>query len=605
MAMLRPAPLTSLPPQKLAQPKTVGHNYRALLLFLLTTALLLGGLGSRLAYLQLIQNHHFRNLADHNRIRLIPHPPERGRIMDRNGVLLAGSQLSHAVFVWPLAQSPQEWQTTIPTLAGYLNIPADEIRDRLEQAGYRSPLPVRIMRNASPAIVTELEERGPELPGVIVEAEAIRHYPNGDTAAHILGYTGEIPSEQLDTQSGEDYRLGDIVGLMGSEELFEPLLRGQWGGRQVEVDAAGEVLQILGEHSAQAGHAVTLTMDLRLQQKAEQLLANRKGAVVAMDPRDGAILAMASYPTFDPNLFSSHITQDQWSALQEKAFPFLNRAVRAFPPASTFKIITTAAGIESGIFPAGTTLRTAPYVQVAGHRFWDWNRAGFGVLNYRQAMAYSSDTFFYQIALGTKGGPIQHWSRRFGLGQPTGLGLTGESNGIVPDEAWKQEHIQEPWYAGDTVNMSIGQGFVTATPLQMAVVTAAVANGGWRVRPILSYQALNNTGEVTLEREPVGISATTDQILQQGLRDVIVYGTGRSVALPYGFPSVAGKSGTAEDPPRLSHAWFVSYAPAEAPEIVVVAFLENSGGGGGSQAGPICRELMMTYFQLKAQDQSS
>ncbi|MFQ3583690.1 MAG: penicillin-binding protein 2 [Cyanobacteriota bacterium] len=573
--------------------KTVGQNYRALVLLLLTSLLILAGLGSRLAYIQLVQTQYYRQLADTNRIRLFPQPPERGRILDRNGVLLAGSQLSHSVFLWPLVQSRQHWQEMIPTLAQYLQIAPEEIEQKLEQAGYRSPFPVRVLRNASPQVVIQLEEMSRELPGVMVEAETVRLYPHGDLAAHVLGYTGEIPQEQL--RANPDYRLGDIVGLMGAEELFEPHLRGQWGGRQVEVDAMGEVLRVLGEQAPQPGKTLQLTLDVRLQQVAEQALANRKGAVIAMDPRDGSILAMASYPTFDPNLFSSRITQAQWDALQQQEFPFLNRGLRAYAPASTYKIITTAAGIESGVFPPGTVLQTTAYIQVGGWRFWDWNRAGFGRLNYRQAMAYSSDTFFYQIALGTKVGPLQEWSRRFGLGQPTGIGLKGEALGLVPDVDWKQRHWREPWYVGDTVNMSIGQGFVTATPLQMAIVTAAVANGGWRVRPLLSQQVIPEN-PVPL-RQPVGMSAATLQILQQGLRDVVVYGTGGNANLGPGFPPTAGKTGTAEDPPRRSHAWFVGYAPYDQPELVVVVFLENSGGGGGAQAAPVFREVMRAYFQ--------
>ncbi len=579
-------------PTSRSNSRTVGQKSRSLVLLVLTTSLLLAGLGSRLAYLQLVQSRYYQQLADTNRIRLIPKPPERGRILDRTGTLLASSQLSHSVYIWPLAQSPAKWVKLIPQIAQYLDITPEEITQRLVQAGYRSPLPVRIMRNASPAVIVTLEELG--LPGVIVEPETIRYYPHGDTAAHVMGYAGEISPEQLKADTQGIYRLGDIIGLMGVESTYEALLRGQWGGQQVEVDAAGEVLRILGEQAPQAGQTVQLTLDLRLQKVAEKALGSRKGAVVALDPRDGAVLAMASYPVFDPNIFSTHITTDQWAMLQQQEFPFLNRAMRGYPPASTFKILTAAAGMESGVYGPGTYLQTAPYISVSGHKFWDWNRAGFGVLDYVGAMAWSSDTFFYQIALGTQAQPIQEWSRRFGLGKVTGIGLPGESPGIIPDTAWKQKYQGQPWYTGDTVNMSIGQGAVNATPLQMAVVTAAIANGGYRVRPILSYQT--PSGPAVLHREPVGLSPTTLDTIRRGLRGVIQYGTGTRVNLP-GI-AVAGKSGTAEDPPRRSHAWFVSYAPYDAPEIVVAAFLENSGGGGGSEAGPICREVLQAYFSL-------
>ncbi len=618
MAFLNPRPMSRKPVGSLPAPaqsasssrhphqhKQVGHQGRVFLLLVMTTLLLLGVMGPRLAYLQLMQTSYYQQLADTNRIRLIPKAPERGRILDRNGVVLAGSQLSHTVYLWPLAQSREEWQETIPKLATYLDLPAEEIAQRLDQAGYRSPFPVRILRNVSPEVIITLEERSQELPGVRVEAETSRQYPHNAIAAHVLGYTGEISEAQLEDDRRDRYRLGDIVGQLGVEAVYQDLLHGEWGGQQVEVDAAGEVLQVLGEQTPRPGDPLTLTLDLQLQKVAEQALGSRLGAVVAMDPRDGAILAMASYPVYDPNIFSTKITQDQWDAIQKQAFPFLNRSLRAYPPASTFKILTATAGMESGVYGPGTVLNTAPYISVSGHLFWDWNRTGFGRLNYISAMAWSSDTFFYQIALGTKAGPIQEWSRRFGLGRPTGIGLPGESPGIIPDEAWKQTHWGQPWYAGDTVNMSIGQGAVNATPLQMAVVTAAVANGGYWVRPILSYQPTafeaahpsdGSDPASVIEKGPVGLSESTLRVVQEGLRAVIQYGTGTQVALPY--VAVAGKSGTAEDPPRRSHTWFVSYAPYEAPEIVVVAFLENSGGGGGSVTGPICRQVMDAYFQL-------
>ncbi|MEN9204967.1 MAG: penicillin-binding protein 2 [Thermostichales cyanobacterium SZTDM-1c_bins_54] len=572
--------------------RTVGGTYRAVVLLLLASGLLVGGLGARLAYLQLLTSEEHRRLADNNRIRLLPQPPERGRLLDRHGQLVAGSRLSHSVFLWPLAQTRQQWEQTLPVLANYLELPLTEVQSKLEQAGYRSPFPVRVLRNASPAIIIRLEEHRAELPGVFVQAETIRFYPHGDLAAHVLGYTGEITTEQLRRNPEAGYRLGDVVGQSGLEHLLEPQLRGQWGGQQVEVDARGGVLRILGEQPPQAGQTVQLTLDLELQRVAETSLANRKGAVVAMDPHTGAVLAMASYPTFDPNLFSSHISQAQWEQLQRQQFPFLNRSLRPYPPASTYKIITMAAGLEAGGYSPNTVLRSSAYINVAGWQFWDWNRAGFGSINFRQAMAYSSDTFFYQVALRTGPKALQEWSRRFGLGRTTGSGLLGESPGLVPDADWKRQRLNQPWFVGDTVNMSIGQGYMTATPLQMAVVTAAVANGGYRVRP---HFVLGTPPH----REPVGLSPTTLRALQEALRDVITYGTGRGVALPPDLPLVAGKSGTAEDPPRRSHAWFVCYAPYQRPEIVVSAFLENSGGGGSSQAGPICRAVMEAYFRAQ------
>jgi penicillin-binding protein 2 len=305
------------------------------------------------------------------------------------------------------------------------------------------------------------------------------------------------------------------------------------------------------EKPTEAGDDVQLTIDLDLQRAAETVLGNRKGAIVALNPNNGEILAMVSRPAFDPNLFSTYITDAQWQQLQSLDFPFVNRALQGYPPASTFKIVTTAAAIESGAFPPGTVLPTYPYVEVGGIQFWDWNRAGFGPLDFRGAMAWSSDTFFYQTALTMGGTPLIQWTRRFGFGQKTGIEIAREeAAGLVPDGAWKQAELGEPWYAGDAVNMSIGQGYLQSSPLQVAVMFAVPANGGYRIRPHL----LMSNQEASSWRESLDISPTTLRILQEGLREVITQGTGQSLNVS-SLPPVAGKTGTAEDPPRLSHAW--------------------------------------------------
>jgi penicillin-binding protein 2 len=562
---------------------------------LIVTLLLAGGIGSRLAYLQLVEGQHNRQLADNNRIRLIPRQPERGRILDRKGRTLAGSRLSYAVFLWPIANREANWPTIVQRLSKILNIPAKEIQNRLEQAGYTSPELVRIARGISPSQVTALAEFSHELKGVQVEAEAVRNYPYGDLAAHVLGYTGEMSDEDLKRRKNEGYRLGDVVGQMGVESAFEPQLRGEWGGQQVEVDGAGRVIRVLGEKPAKAGHDVTLTLDLDLQRAAETALGNRKGAVVAIDPRNGAVLAMVSRPAFDPNLFSTYITDAQWKQLQSMDFPFVNRALQGYPPASTFKIVTTTAAIESGSLSPDTVLPTYPYLEVGGIQFWDWNHAGFGPLSFPGAMAWSSDTFFYQTGLRMGEKNLIQWTRRFGFGQKTGIELASEeAAGLVPDEAWKQENLKEPWYVGDTVNMSIGQGYMQATPLQVAVMFAVAANGGYRVKPHL----LKDNEAARNWRESLNISSGTVEILRRGLRMVVTSGTGKAMNVS-SLPINSGKSGTAEDPPRPSHAWFGGYAPSDNPQIVIVAFAENAGGGGGKVAAPIVRQVMEAYFNGK------
>jgi penicillin-binding protein 2 len=559
---------------------------------LFVSLFLLGGIGTRLGYLQLAQGERNRQLAENNRIRLIPKQPVRGNIFDRKGRVLASSRLSHAVYIWPIARKKAEWPETLKIVSKILKIPEAEIQKRLEKAGYNSPSLLRIARGLSPAQITALEEYGPQLQGIEVDIEAVRNYPHRDLAAHVLGYTGELNDEELAKRRAEGYRMGDIVGQMGVEEAFESQLRGEWGGQQVEVDGTGRVLRVLGQKQAKAGHDVKLTLDLDVQKAAEAALGDRKGAIVALDPNNGAVLAMVSRPTFDPNIFSTRITQDTWKQLQGKGNPFVNRAMRGFPPASTFKVVTATAGLESGKYSPDTVLQTYAALQVGGTSFGEWNRAGFGPLGFVGALAISSNTFFGQIGRGVGGPALIDWSRRYGFGKKTGIELSEEAEGLIADEAWKQKVYKWEWTVGDTVNMSIGQGFTQATPLQLAVMFAAPANGGYRVKPHL----LKDNEESKTWRQSLNLKPSTVKVLRQGLREVVTAGTGKALNVPE-VPSAAGKSGTAEAPPGKPHAWFGAYAPADKPEIVVVAFAEHSGGGGGSVAGPMVKQVLEAYFK--------
>lgn len=575
-----------------ATSRTVGRNYQSLFVMLIVSVFLLGGIGSRLAYLQIIEGTRNRQLAENNRIRLIPKQPVRGNIFDRKGRVLASSRLSYAVYVWPIALKQTQWPSTLKRLSKILNIPEQEMQKRIEKAGYTSPELLRIARDISPAQYTALAEFSNDLDGVEVDTEAVRNYPNGDLAAHILGYTGELNDEELTRRKAQNYRVGDIAGQMGVEEAFENMLRGEWGGQQVEVDGAGEVLRVLGHKKAKPGKDVYLTIDLDVQKAAEKALGNRKGSVVAINPNNGAVLAMVSHPTFDPNIFSARVSPEVWKKLQGEDHPFVNRALRGFPPASTFKIITATAGMESGKFSPDTVLETYGALTIGGVTFGEWNHAGFGPLGFVGALAMSSDTFFYQIGRGTGGDKLIEWTRKYGFGQKTGIELKGEeAEGLVADDAWKQKNLQLEWTVGDTVNMSIGQGFLEATPLQVAGMFAVPANGGFRIKPHL----LKNDEESKQWRQSLNLKPDTIKTIREGLRQVVAGGTGAVMNVP-DVPPASGKSGTAEAPPGEAHAWFGSYAPSDKPEIAIVAFCEHSGGGGGKTAAPIVLEVMKAYF---------
>ena len=572
--------------------RTFGSQLQAIPLTTIITLIFFAGIGWRLSYLQLNQGEINHKKAENNRVRIVPKAPVRGNIFDRHGKLLATNQKSYSAYLWPKAQKQRNWSKNRDLIARILEIKPKELQEKVEAAGYNYPSLIPIARNLTPEQITALEEYKSQLRWVEIDVGKVRYYPEGKLAAHILGYAGELDSEELQQKKSQGYRLGDVIGKMGIESAYEAQLRGEWGGLKLGVDGAGRIINLLGEKPAASGKNLTLTIDAKLQQAAEATLGTRKGAIVALNPNNGEVLAMASYPSFDPNIFSSTITPQIWRELQSQGNPFLNMALRAFPPASTFKIVTAAAGLESGKYPPNTVLGTYPYISVGGTKFREWNRRGFGRMGYVSAMAWSSNTFFAQIGRGVGGEELIKWSRLFGFGQPTGIELRGEIAGLIADDAWKRRNFKDwGWTVGDTVNMSIGQGFTSATPLQIAVMFSAIANNGYKIKPHLVKTAPEPAPKVSLNLKPTTIST-----IGQGLRAVVNGGTGSKLNSPY-IPSGAGKSGTAEAPPGESHTWFGAYAPFEQPEIVVVAFAEHSGGGGGSVAAPLVRQVMEAYFK--------
>lgn len=593
MTLLHPTPLSQR-----NNTRTVGRNFQSVFLIaftLLTTT----GIGGRLAYLQIIEGASNRAKAEANRVRIIAKQPERGNMFDRNGKLLASTRYPRSVYLWPMSHEKAGWSVTGSRLEKILDIPKEEIEKKLQAAGPNSSSLVRIARDLNEAQITGLKEYENELQDVEIHTEAVRYYPHGKELAHVLGYTRELTPEQLKQKRKLGYRLGDVIGQMGAEKAYENTLRGEWGGQQVEVDGAGRPIRVLGEKQAKPGNDINLTIDLNLQIAAHKALGNYNGAIVAIDPKNGAVLAMVSRPTFDPNIFSKQkLSQQDWQSVQGENHPLVNRALSGFPPASTFKIVTTAAGLESGKFSPSTVLQTYGSLTIGGTRFGEWNHAGFGPLGFVGAMQWSSDTFFYQVAKGVGGPTLIEWTRKFGFGKKTGFDFTTEeTRGLVPDDKWKQKTWKIPWSVGDTINMSIGQGALLTTPLQVAVMFAVPANGGYRVQPHL----LKDNEEAKSWRTSVNMKPTTIKILRDGLRKVITEGTGKVLNKPT-LPPVAGKTGTAEAWQRgvkRNHAWFGAYAPADKPEILIVAFAEHSGGGGGSTAGPMVLQIMEDYFQRK------
>lgn len=569
--------------------RTVGQGNQAWVLMAIIGLGLIGAIGSRLYYLQLSQGTKNRQIAETNRVRTVAKPPVRGNIYDRKGRLLAGNKLSHSIFIWPLATKRENWLNTRRRIAEILNLDEQLIQAKLTGVTTNSTNRMRIVRDLTEAQITRLRESGADKEGVDVDIESVRYYPGGQLAAHVLGYTGEMNEREL-KERRQGYRLGDVTGKMGLESTLESRLRGEWGGTQVEVDGAGRLQQFLGQKVSKSGQDVTITIDLELQKVAEDAIGKNKAAIVAMDPRTGEILAMASRPAFDPNSLSGRISPAVWKQLQGQDHPFVNRALSSFPPASTFKIVTTTAALESGKFKPDTILQTYPSLRIGGFTFADWNRAGFGPLGFPGALKWSSDTFFYQVGQRIGGPTLIDWTRKYGFGKRTGIELPEEAKGLVADDTWKQKNYKMQWSIGDTINMSIGQGFLQATPLQVLGMFAVPANGGYHVQPHLVKDPVKREW-----RESMNLKPSTIATIRKGLREVVDGGTG-AVLNSQTIPKSAGKSGTAEAPPGPDHVWFGAYAPADKPEIVVVAFGEHTGGGGGKTAAPMVLKVIEAYF---------
>ena len=543
---------------------------------------------ARLGWLQLLHGQDNKARADENRIRLVPRHPMRGRILDRNGQVMVSTRLPYNLYLQPRDVSQAAWPALRQRLSVVLGIGEEQLEQQRRQGmnaeGYR----IALAYDLKPEQVLRFREQMAGLRGAEIDLDFVRHYLYGSLGSHVLGYTSPITAEEYKRLEAKGYRMQDRIGRSGIESAFEQHLRGEWGGQQLEVNAAGQVQRVLGEKQAKPGKDLRLTIDLELQKTAEKALAGvRKGAIVAMDPQTGAIRAMASRPNFDPNIFSTGPTAAEWQALGGPEAPMLNRAFQGYPPASTFKLVTTIAGIESGRFHETSTLPTMHSFCYRGRCYGD--HGSFGVIGFPMALAVSSNSFYYQVGLRVGPKELFKAARRVGYGHFTGIELKDEDGaGLLGDEAWKQKVYGEPWTVVDTISSAIGQGPVLVTPLQMARLYAAVANGGWLVTP--------HVVERPTERRWIGLKPETLRALRKGLRRVVTEGTATILNDP-NLPPVAGKTGTGEDPPRPDHAWFGGYAPAGKPTLVIVAFGENSGGYGGTVAAPMVKALMTTWFR--------
>lgn len=587
-------------------------NYRldviAIIIILVFVALI-----SRLGYLQVIQGKYYGQEADGNRIRLAPIMAPRGMFYDRNGIPMVSNRPGFTVSLLPLTGPvPDE---IITKVASILNITTDEIKKKLSQHNGKFE-PVRIKSDIGPDVVTKIEERRAELPGVVIEIQPIRNYVNNELAAHLFGYVSEINDVELGKAKAGEYKSGDIVGKFGLEKVYDRELRGIDGGNQVEVDVTGRPVNVLGRKDPIPGSNLTLTIDYKIQKAAEVAIDEqltylqtktefrnaKAAAAIAINPKTGEILAMVSRPTFNPNLFSGGISSKDWKLLNENPNnPMDNKAISGeYPPGSTFKIVTGTAALELGkVTPEEKILDTGKHWLIA-----KGNAEGeaLGLINFKEALTKSDNVYFYEMGNRLGIDNLEKYARMFGLGAVTGIKLQGEADGLVANQKYKEKVYGEDWYLSETFDAAIGQGFQLVTPLQVAVLMSEIANGGHRYRPYLVSKISSDKGEIikTFGPEEVGniqISDKTLGLIRESLRDVALEGGTAGQAFQ-DFPvSIAGKTGTAENSHGSDHGWFIAYGPYEDPRIVVVVIVEQGGFGAGS-AAPIARKIMEAAFNI-------
>ncbi len=542
----------------------------------------------RLWSLQAIQGPHYLLLSEQNRLRDIVIPAPRGVIYDRRGQPLVTNRAAFTVSVLPM--EVKDPQRLADALAPVLSMDRKEILTRLASGRRRRFEPVALRRDVSKTVVMTIEENRLDLPGVIVQAEPARDHLLGALAAHALGYLSEVTEDELKTRPG--LRMGDLIGKAGIERTYDSILRGKNGRLRVEVDAYGRPGRVLAREPAQPGQSLVLNLDAGLQAVAEEALGAHTGAVVALDPRNGEVLVLASHPAFDPNQFSGGISAANWRRLTgDRGLPLINRAAEgAYEPGSVFKIFTGIAALSEGVATRTSVIHCPGSLRLGAWVFHDLK--AHGSVNFVRGTAVSCNVMFWTLGRALGDARLHRYATAVGLGQTTGIDLPSESPGIMPSAEWKARVRKEPWYAGETLNVAIGQGYVQTTPLQIARAAGALGTGGTLVRPRLGRRVLASDGAevraIPPETARVPLNPAAVATLREGMRLVVDAGTGRAAAVP-GL-AMAGKTGSAENPRGQPHAWFVGYAPADNPALVVVAFVEH-GWRGGVRAAPIVKAV--------------
>lgn len=587
-------------------------------------ALLFTLLVGRFFFLQVVQHEHFHTLAENNRISIVPVVPNRGLILDRNGIVLAHNYSAYTLEITP--SKVKNLEETINGLATLVDIqPRDRKRFKklIEESRNFESLPIRARLND--VEVARFTANRYRFPGVEIKARLFRHYPKTELASHAIGHIGRINDadlEQLEKRGDlANYRGTDHVGKLGIEQSYEKQLHGVTGFEQVETDAGGRAIRTLSRRAPVSGSDLTLTLDSRLQEVAEKAFGQYRGALVAIEPKSGEVLAFISKPGFDPNLFIDGIDPVNWDALNNSLDkPLNNRALRGqYPPGSTFKPFMAMAGLELGKRTPSYTISDPGFFTLPGnaHRYRDWKVGGHGSVDLHKSIVISCDTYYYGLANDLGPDNIFNFIGQFGFGKKTGIDIEGETTGLLPSREWKMKRYKQKWYAGDTISVGIGQGYNLATPLQLAFATAILANNGTVIRPHLVRSILDaatNQTHTVPAAKPVATLALKPENLELVKKAMIAVTLpgGTATRVGVGAPYLtAGKTGTAQviaikqgekyvesrvSERHRDHALFIAYAPAEDPKIAFAILVEN-GGHGGSTAGPIAR-MVLDYFLL-------
>ncbi len=602
------------------EPEDYEHSRRSLLYVVLVVALLFGFLILRLWFLQLVKGHEFSQKSESNRVRYRDLPPWRGMIFDARGVALVNNRESYDALV--ILEDVPDAKELARNLGQLLHMNYLDILTRILTAQQDNlARTIRIKEDLSMDEVALLETFKYELPGVIIQIQPKREYQTNNLGSHIIGYLGEITEAQLKSGKFPNNKMGDDVGKCGVELGYNAFLTGQRGSQQIEVDAHGRQLRLLKNTPASPGANVFLTIDWRLQAKAEELLQGKVGAIVALDPQSGRILAMASAPTFDQSRFARTVSADYWQELiNNKDHPLENRVLRGqYPPGSTFKIVMAVAALEEGIVNPATSFVCQGGMQVGNRYFNCHAKRGHGSVALHRSLVQSCDVYYYNVGLRLGVDRIATWSRKFGLGAPTGIILDSEKPGLVPSSEWKRKRFNQPWYEGETPSVSIGQGYNLTTPLQMVRVAAALGNGGIIYTPTVVEKIVNPDGEVAFQFQPqvqsrLPASPKTLELVRRACRGVVHDGGGTGAAARIPYADVGGKTGTAQvvslgkegkgkaRHKTQDHAWFVSFAPVEKSQIAVAVIIEH-GGQGGKIAAPVARQIMSEFFRLKQEEE--